>query len=134
MNSETGKAVTAAKQAKRFCKAEYAFKLLHNSFIIKGSIDLIFQNEQGKFVIVDYKTDNEITPELYYEQQCAYRFAAKEILGLKDEKEIELKLFFLRYAQEVNITEEVNNTVLSDELMQKALEEAAKEADLQQTD
>ena len=53
---------------------------------------------------------------------------------MKDEKEIELKLFFLRYAQEVNITEEVNNTVLSDELMQKALEEAAKEADLQQTD
>ena len=135
INSETGKTVTAAKQAKRFCKAEYAFKLLHNSFIIKGSIDLIFQNEQGKFVIVDYKTDNEIRPELYYEQQCAYRFAAKEILGLKDEKEIELKLFFLRYAQEINITEEVNNTVLSDELMQKALEEAAKEeADLQKAD
>ncbi len=121
MNSETGRAVTAAKQAKRFCKTEYAFKLLHNSFIIKGSIDLIFENEQGKFVIVDYKTDKEIKPEFYYEQQCAYRFAAKEILGLKDEKEIELKLFFLRYAQEINITEEVNKIALSDELMQKVL-------------
>ncbi|MBO4758734.1 MAG: PD-(D/E)XK nuclease family protein, partial [Spirochaetaceae bacterium] len=83
--------------------------------------DLIFENEQGKFVIVDYKTDKEIKPEFYYEQQCAYRFAAKEILGLKDEKEIELKLFFLRYAQEINITEEVNKIALSDELMQKVL-------------
>ena len=48
MNSETGKAVTAAKQAKRFCKAEYAFKLLHNSFIIKGSIDI----KQFQIVII----------------------------------------------------------------------------------
>ena len=100
---------------------EYAFKLLHDTFVIRGSIDLIFQDEQGKFVIVDYKTDQSIRPEIYYEQQSAYRFAAKEILGLKDEKEIALKLFFLRYAQEVDITQKVDALDLSGELMQKLL-------------
>ena len=121
LDSETGRAVTAAKKAGRFCKTEYAFKLLHDTFIIRGSIDLIFQDEQGKFVIVDYKTDQSIRPEIYYEQQSAYRFAAKEILGLKDEKEIALKLFFLRYAQEVDITQKVDALDLSGELMQKLL-------------
>ena len=121
LDSETGRAVTAAKKAGRFCKTEYAFKLLHDTFVIRGSIDLIFQDEQGKFVIVDYKTDQSIRPEIYYEQQCAYRFAAKEILGLKDEKEIALKLFFLRYAQEVDITQKVDALELNSELMQKVL-------------
>ena len=121
LDSETGRAVTAAKEAGRFCKTEYAFKLLHDTFVIRGSIDLIFQDEQGKFVIVDYKTDQSIRPEIYYEQQCAYRFAAKEILGLKDEKEIALKLFFLRYAQEVDITQKVDALELNSELMQKVL-------------
>ena len=121
LNSETGRAVTAAKKAGKFCKTEYAFKLLHDTFIIRGSIDLIFQDEQDKFVIVDYKTDQSIRPEIYYEQQSAYRFAAKEILGLKDEKESALKLFFLRYAQEVDITQKVDALELSGELMQKLL-------------
>lgn len=119
--SETGKAAVASRLQGRFCKTEYPFKLLHKSFIIKGSIDLLFQNEDGKYIIVDYKTDREIRPEIYYEQQCAYRFAAKEILGLKDEKEIELKLFFLRYGREINITDKVNDIDLNDELMLKIL-------------
>lgn len=126
-DSETGQAAAACKRQGRFCKTEFSFKLLHDSFIIRGSIDLLFQNEEGKYIIVDYKTDREIRPEIYYEQQCAYRFAAKEISGINDEKEIALKLYFLRYGKEIDITEEVNKIILSDELMQKALVECAKE-------
>ena len=124
LGSNTGKEAAAAKLAKRFCKPEYYFKLLHNSFIIRGFIDLVYQDSNGKFVIVDYKTDIEIAPEKYYEQQCAYRFAVKEMLGLKDEKEIALKLYFLRYGQEIDITEAVNSISLSDELMQNLLSAA----------
>ena len=124
LGSNTGKEAAAAKLAKRFCKPEYSFKLLHNSFIIRGFIDLVYQDSNSKFVIVDYKTDIEIAPEKYYEQQCAYRFAVKEMLGLKDEKEIALKLYFLRYGQEIDITEAVNSINLSEELMQNLLSAA----------
>lgn len=124
LGSNTGKEAAAAKLAKRFCKSEYYFKLLHNSFIIRGFIDLVYQDSNSKFVIVDYKTDIEIAPEKYYEQQCAYRFAVKEMLGLKDEKEIALKLYFLRYGQEIDITEAVNSISLSEELMQNLLSAA----------
>ncbi|NLK46454.1 MAG: UvrD-helicase domain-containing protein [Treponema sp.] len=121
LETNVGKEAIDAKKEKRLCKTEYSFKLLHNNFIIKGFIDLIFQNKQGKFIIVDYKTDREIKPELYFEQQYVYRLAAKEIFGINDEKEICLKLFYLRYGQEIDITSYVNEIKLPEETMQKIL-------------
>lgn len=122
LNSELGRKVIAAKKAGRFCKTEYSFKLLHNNFIIRGSIDLIFQDENGKFIIVDYKTDQNINPKLYFEQQYTYRLAAKEILGLQNEKDIDVELFYLRFAKEQNIKANVDKTILTEDLMQQVLE------------
>ncbi len=111
-----------SKSSGKFCEAEYAFKLFKDGFFVKGFVDLIFENADGTFTIVDYKTDEKINPALYYEQQAVYRFAAKEILGIADFSKIETKLFYLRYAKIVDITEAVDGVKIDGEMMQKVLE------------
>lgn len=111
-----------SRRSGRFCEAEYAFKLYKDEFFVKGFIDLIFENDDGTFTIVDYKTDGDINPVLYYEQQAVYRLAAKDILGVDDFSRIKTKLFYLRYARIVDITEAVNEVKIDNAMMQKVLE------------
>ena len=75
LSSPTGEAV---KQAS-WRKTEFTFKLRLEDYIINGSMDLIYQDHQGQLHIVDYKTDQQQQPELYYPQQAAYRKAAAAI-------------------------------------------------------
>jgi ATP-dependent exoDNAse (exonuclease V) beta subunit len=67
-------------------------------------MDLVFENAEKKIVLVDYKTDREIRPEIYFSQLKCYRLAAAEIFQT-DVKKIETHLYFLRYDDSVDVSE-----------------------------
>ena len=84
-------------------KAEFAFKSLVAGRIISGTIDLVFKQNDGKFVIVDYKTNQQIEPEIYFAQLACYRQAVSQMLGV-DKSEIRCILWYLRFAKAEDIT------------------------------
>lgn len=100
-DSELGKAAINAG----WHKAEYPFRSRIGSKIIKGIIDLVFQNADGTYTIVDYKTNQTIAPELYYNQLACYRQAVAAMLNVSA-AEIKCVLYYLRFGQAVDITEE----------------------------
>ncbi len=99
---EAGKAFASAKASGRFWRAEWGFRMFwkcpeaENGAIFTGSIDLIFENEDGTYTICDYKSDNEINADKYIRQQECYRAAASKMLGICEEK-IQLELYYLRH-------------------------------------
>ena len=100
LNSPLGqKAVNA-----EWKRCEYEFKYCTEGFIIHGTMDLIFKNSDGTYTVVDYKTNQNIKPEMYYSQLTAYKEAASQMLCIPAEK-IKCSLFYLRHAKEVDITE-----------------------------
>jgi len=101
-NSQIGKLFLDCKYSGNFFKAEYSFRLFHEKIIYTGSIDLIFQNKDGTYVIVDYKTDEEIEPEVHKKQQELYKIAASKLLKCKPEQ-IECYLFYLLHNKEVKL-------------------------------
>lgn len=100
LNSPTGAAVKKAN----WRKTEFTFKLRLESYIINGSMDLIYQDQQGQLHIVDYKTDQLQQPELYYPQQAAYRKAAAAIFSVPEDT-ITCSLYYLRTGTVVDITQ-----------------------------
>ena len=94
--SESGKALEACKAAGLFYRAEWAFRMLLDGYIFTGSIDLIFQNADGTYTIVDYKSDKQIDVEKYRGQQECYKKAASRMLKI-DEEKISCCLYFLRH-------------------------------------
>ena len=97
--SAIGQEFDEAKKNARFYKAEYAFRMFHDSFIFTGSIDLIFQNADGTYTIVDYKSDNEIDNKKYEGQQACYRTAASKLLNLPEDK-FSCSLYYLKHNKE----------------------------------
>ena len=93
-----------AKQKGRFFKAEWAFRMMHKNDIFTGSIDLIFQNEDGTYTIIDYKSDSTMDFEKYIMQQYCYKIAASKLLNIEPEK-IKTLLYFLRFQKYVNLSE-----------------------------
>ena len=100
--SDSGIALTEAKNAGRFYRAEWGFRMFYEGTIFTGSIDLIFQNSDGTYSIVDYKSDNQIMPEKYLEQQKCYKIAASKMLKISEEK-ISSYLCFLKHNKIVKI-------------------------------
>ena len=94
--SDLGKALDECKSAGRFYRAEWAFRMQLDNYIFTGSIDLIFENPDGTYTIVDYKSDKEIDVEKYRGQQECYRKAASKLLKVPEEK-ISCWLYFLRH-------------------------------------
>ncbi|MBP5588169.1 MAG: UvrD-helicase domain-containing protein [Treponema sp.] len=103
--SLTGKKVSDAVNNKKFVRSEYSFKSMISGKIINGQIDLVFQNENDGFTIVDYKTNREVKPEIYYIQLACYRQAVAKMMGV-DEEKITCVLYYLRYDKEVDVTAE----------------------------
>jgi len=97
--SELGSQIKAAILANRFVKTEWAFRMYKDDILYTGSLDLIFENENGIFTIVDYKTDIQRNNQKYLEQQNCYKTAASNMIGIPAET-INCKLFYLRYAKE----------------------------------
>lgn len=100
--SSLGKKLYDAIQHKRFVKAEWAFRMYKDDTFYTGSIDLIFQDEDGSYVLVDYKTDLKANKEKYIGQQYCYRSAAANMLNV-DEKKISCHLFYLRYSKQQDL-------------------------------
>ena len=102
--SPLGKAAYSAPESaraqNRFIKAEWAFRMFYQDAIWTGSIDLLFENADGTYTIVDYKSDEQIHPELYAGQQNCYRTAASKLLGISEDK-ITCKLWYLKHNKEV---------------------------------
>jgi len=76
-----------------------------DGIIINGQIDLVYKNDSSspyKYTIVDYKTNQTIEPEIYYNQLACYRDAISKMLGCKAE-EIRCVLYYLRFGKEVEI-------------------------------
>ena len=100
-DSELGKAAINAT----WHKAEYPFRSRIGSKIIKGIIDLVFKNADGTYTIVDYKTNQTIAPDLYYNQLACYRHATAAMLNVPA-SEIKCVLYYLRFGKAVDITTE----------------------------
>ena len=94
--SDLGKALDECKAAGRFYRAEWAFRMFLDGYIFTGSIDLIFENPDGTYTIVDYKSDQQIDLEKYRGQQECYRKAASRMLKISEDK-ISCWLYFLRH-------------------------------------
>ncbi|MBR5645320.1 MAG: UvrD-helicase domain-containing protein [Treponema sp.] len=90
-------------------KAEYSFRSRINGKIINGTIDLVFENEDNTFTIVDYKTNQTIEPELYFSQLACYRHSISKMLDIRP-SQIKCYLYYLRFGKEVDITEECDKT------------------------
>ena len=76
---------------------------IQNEKIMNGSIDLIFQNDDLSYTIVDYKTDKEIENERHYTQLKCYRKVISEMMNC-DESKIKCVLYYLRYNQVEDIS------------------------------
>lgn len=87
-------------------KAEYPFKNRIGKYVIKGVIDLVFLDSDGTYIIVDYKTNQEMNPKEYYTQLACYRHSVAQMLNIDDMSKIKCYLYYLRYAKEVDITSE----------------------------
>ena len=94
--SEYGARALKARDEGAWIKTEYAFKMCIDSYIVTGSIDLVFDNGDGSYTIVDYKTDHEIDPARYYRQQACYRKAAA-YLGNVQEENVRCVLYYVRH-------------------------------------
>ncbi|MCR4900892.1 MAG: PD-(D/E)XK nuclease family protein, partial [Treponema sp.] len=100
--SDLGRQLEESKLAGRFYRAEWAFRMFLEGTIFTGSIDLIFENPDGTYTIVDYKSDKEIDAEKYRGQQECYRQAASRMLKTPAEK-IDCWLYFLRHKEAVKL-------------------------------
>lgn len=107
IKSEIGKAASNSK----WHKAEYSFRSYVAGKIISGQIDLVFENDDGTYTIVDYKTNQEKVPEIYFNQLACYRQAVSQMQNVEPEK-IRCVLYYLRYGQEIDITEKCSEVDL----------------------
>lgn len=96
-----------AKKNGRFAESELEFKFFDDETqtLFHGFIDLIFQSSDGKYVILDYKTDQTILPCVHYLQQKCYRNAAKDLVP--DSGGFKCFLYYLRFEEFVEITEKL---------------------------
>ncbi|MBP5251290.1 MAG: PD-(D/E)XK nuclease family protein, partial [Treponema sp.] len=79
-----------------FVKPEWGYYYYKDGYLYHGFIDLIFKDDDGKYMIIDYKSNDRINSEKYIEQQRCYRDAAAKMLGVSP-KDVKCKLYFLRY-------------------------------------
>lgn len=114
LKSDLGKLLLKTAEQNKFYKSEYTFKSRAGGKIINGQIDLVFENpdEEG-YIVVDYKTNRKIEPQIYYQQLACYRDAVSKMTGVSEDK-IKCCLYYLRYAKAVDITEECDKINLED--------------------
>lgn len=84
-----------------------AYAKSQENIFIQGVIDVLFEENDGSLVLLDYKTDRDTTPDKvrrnYAKQIELYRGAVEDILGKKVRESI---LFMLQDGSEVRIISE----------------------------
>jgi len=118
--SELGKKAIASS----WHKSEYSFRNRIKNKIVKGTIDLVFQNDDGTYCVVDYKTNQTKEPSIYYNQLACYRHALAQMLGVENEKSISCYLYYLRFAEAIDITKNCDEVILDEIVDSLELEEA----------
>ena len=114
----------------QFAKPELSFMANIDGYKVKGSIDLLFEDKDGLFHIVDYKTDyakdtgrsgdgsgtsrddSDFNIEKYLLQLACYRKVSVSLIfqltgKLVKEEEILCSLYYLRYDTEIDITKKI---------------------------
>ncbi len=107
IESDLGKEAINAK----WKKAEYQFKSRFKRRIISGSIDLVYEKDDGTFVVIDYKTNETMDPSIYYVQLACYKNAICQMMQVDKEK-VKCYLYYLRYNKEAEITDECDKVDL----------------------
>ena len=116
----------SALQAGRPYRAEYRFKTKIKSYIITGSMDAVFQNQDGTWSVLDYKTDLAPDESVYYNQLAVYKKAAADLFADGDLDKINCVLFFSETGHFVDISQEAKKALesLDDEKIFNLIEKA----------
>lgn len=89
-------------------KAEYSFRCRISNKIVKGTIDLVYQNQDGTYTVLDYKTNKKAKPEIYFHQLACYRKAVSDMLGIEKPETIKCVLYYLRLGKAIDISSSVD--------------------------
>ena len=105
MKSELGQKAYNSTWYKNEYDFKFAMKINEKTSIIDGQIDLVFKDEEtGKFVVVDFKSDSAINPNDHISQLALYKKATAALCNV-DESKVETYLFYLRFGITVNLGE-----------------------------
>lgn len=80
--SEIGQTLSVVKEKNLFVKSEWKVKMFYEEALFTGVFDLIFQNEDGTYTIVDYKHYENLNPQDFYSQLNCYRIIASKIFDV----------------------------------------------------
>ncbi|MFA6856472.1 MAG: UvrD-helicase domain-containing protein [Treponema sp.] len=108
--SAPGIALREVRSCGRWFRTEFAFRSFLSGCYVTGVLDLAYENEDGTYTIVDYKTDKIQRPEQYYKQQALYRKALSDIRYIP-QKRITCVLYYLRTGTVCNITEALDGII-----------------------
>ena len=115
-----------ALQNKRTFFAEYKFKTKIHSYIFAGTIDAVFENADGGYTVLDYKTDSVPDEKIYYNQIGCYQKVAADLFTAGDASKIRCVLFFAETGEFVDITknaraafEKLTDEKISELILQK---------------
>lgn len=114
-----------ALQNKRAFFAEYKFKTKIHSYIFTGTIDAVFENADGGYTVLDYKTDSVPDEKIYYNQIGCYQKVAADLFTAGDASKIRCVLFFVETGEFVDITKNARAAFekLTDEKIAELLEQ-----------
>lgn len=84
--SQIGKSLENSKNKNLFVRSEWKTKMFYKGAIFTGIFDLIFQNEDGTYTIVDYKYYRNLNPKDFYSQLNCYRMMASKIFDIPEDK------------------------------------------------
>lgn len=80
--------------------------------LLTGTMDLVFQMPEGQVYVVDYKTNTEVEPSIYYGQLAAYKQAIATIRNIPEDN-VFCFLYYLRSNTSIDITKECNKVDIS---------------------
>lgn len=123
LGNKDNRAYDALKKGRTY-RAEYEFKTKIKSFIIRGTMDAVFQNSDGTWTVLDYKTDLAEKPEIYYNQLACYKKTAAELFAGGEQDKVHCVLFYAESNRFVDISQEAQNALdnLSDEKIRNLIE------------
>lgn len=87
-------------------------------------MDAVFQNSDGTWTVLDYKTDLAEKPEIYYNQLACYKKTAAELFAGGEQDKVHCVLFYAESNRFVDISQEAQKALdnLSDEKIRNLIE------------